>query len=152
MNIKKLISYILLFAFLDQLTKILITEILSSGSSIPVVPGFFNLVLTYNRGVAFGFMSDWSEPFRLVVISLTSVMAFSLLIWMYVKTYRSYKLHSFAIALILGGAIGNIVDRVRYSAVVDFLDFHINTYHWPAFNVADSCICIGVFILLIAKE
>ena len=149
---KKLLFYTFIIALIDQITKLVVVSIITPHNPIRIIPQFFNLVLTYNKGVAFGFMSDWSEIFRLVVISITSVLAIGILIWMYFSTYRNSQTHCLAIAMILGGALGNIIDRVRIGQVVDFLDFYIAHWHWPAFNFADSCICIGVFILIMVKE
>jgi len=152
MTIRKLFLYIFVVALIDQITKYAVESVIVPLNPITIIPKFFNLVLTYNKGVAFGFMSEWSEAFRIVIISITSVIAVGILIWMYFSTYKSSETHCLAIAMILGGALGNIIDRIRVGAVVDFLDFYIATWHWPAFNVADSCICIGVFILIMVKE
>jgi signal peptidase II len=106
---------------------------------------FFNIVMVWNFGVSFGFMntpSDWG-PIILKSVTLLAVGAF--VIW--ILRTRSHT-QAAGLAMIVGGAMGNFVDRWRYGAVMDFLDFHVVGWHWPAFNVADSCICIGVALLL----
>jgi len=106
---------------------------------------FFNTVLVWNRGVSFGMLSEHPEWMPLILTGFTSIITLVLLIWLW-RAERGLTI--FGLALIIGGAIGNIIDRVRYGAVVDFLDFHIAQYHWPAFNIADSSIFIGVVLLV----
>ena len=135
----------LLVILSDQLTKVLILSGLTVGDIIPLTP-FFNLVLTFNKGVSFSFLAT-DSPFMPWILS-----GFALLVCLGIGFWlRSEKdcLTRIALALILGGAIGNVIDRIRLGAVVDFLDFYIDRYHWPAFNVADSAICIGVVLILI---
>lgn len=146
-KICSILIFVLILA--DQITKFWVLDNIDPMSPVSVVPGFFNLVLVYNPGVAFGFMSNWDSIYRIAVISLISVFAVSFLLYLYFESYRESFYGSMAIVLILSGAIGNIIDRVRLSMVVDFLDFYISGWHWPAFNLADSYICIGVGILLL---
>lgn len=132
--------------FLDQLTKWwILTDVMSPPQRIPVT-GFFDLVLVYNRGVSFGMFGDapsWA-PAALIVFAL--LLSAALCIWM----WRADNLVlGTALGFVVGGAVGNVIDRILYGAVVDFLDFHIGGYHWPAFNVADSAITIGVVLLII---
>lgn len=133
---------------IDQLTKIAIERAFDYGDVRPVT-GFFNLVLTYNKGAAFSFLasaSGWQKHF------LTAVgIGASLFILYLLARHGSQKLFSLALAMILGGAIGNVIDRLAYGHVIDFLDFHVGGWHWPAFNVADSAI-VGGAILLVADE
>lgn len=133
---------------IDQLTKIAIERAFDYGDVHPVT-GFFNLVLTYNKGAAFSFLasaSGWQKHF------LTAVgIGASLFILFLLARHGSQKLFSLALAMILGGAIGNVIDRLAYGHVIDFLDFHVGGWHWPAFNVADSAI-VGGAILLVADE
>ena len=107
---------------------------------------FFNWVVVWNQGVSFGMLSNDTNygPYLLIALSFAIVIGF--LIWMFRTDDRA---HQIGIGLVIGGAIGNVIDRFRFGAVFDFLDFHIFGLHWPAFNIADSAICIGVFILMI---
>jgi len=107
---------------------------------------FFNFVVVWNQGVSFGMLSNDADygPYLLIALSIAITIGF--LIWM----FRTQNLvHHLGIALVIGGAIGNVIDRFRFGAVFDFLDFHVFGFHWPAFNIADSCIVVGVFILMI---
>jgi signal peptidase II len=133
---------------IDQVTKIAIERAFDYGDVRPVT-GFFNLVLTYNKGAAFSFLasaSGWQKHF-LTIIGIGA----SLFILYLLARHGSQKLFSLALAMILGGAIGNVIDRLAYGHVVDFLDFHVGGWHWPAFNMADSAI-VGGAILLVVDE
>jgi signal peptidase II len=133
---------------IDQVTKIAIERTFDYGDVHPVT-GFFNLVLTYNKGAAFSFLasaSGWQKHF-LTVVGIGA----SLFILYLLARHGSQKLFSLALAMILGGAIGNVIDRLAYGHVVDFLDFHVGGWHWPAFNMADSAI-VGGAILLVVDE
>ncbi|WP_235830187.1 signal peptidase II [Algihabitans albus] len=129
----------------DQATKGWVLATLEHGERVAVT-GFFNLVLTYNRGVAFGLLASdyWWKPYLLVGIALLIVGG--LLLWL---RSQAQLLPRLATGLIVGGAVGNVIDRFRQPGVVDFLDFHLNGYHWPAFNLADCAIVIGVGLLLL---
>ncbi len=134
-----------LVLLLDQATKawMLASFRLMESQS---VTSFFNLVLVYNSGAAFSFLAGaggWQKWFFVILALAISVWLLSLL-----RTHAQERLLPTALALILGGAIGNVVDRLRFDAVVDFLDFHLAGYHWPAFNVADSAITVGVALML----
>lgn len=114
-------------------------------TSIEILP-FFNIVMVWNKGISFGMFSESSDygPILLSLLSLVIVVIF--VIWL----FRSHsKIQLFSIALVIGGALGNVMDRLRFEAVVDFLDVHAFGYHWPAFNISDSCIVIGVFLLIL---
>jgi signal peptidase II len=130
----------------DQLTKFLIAQWLSYGQSSPVT-GFFDLVLVYNPGAAFSFLADHSGWQRWFFIVLTSTVS----VWLVVliRRHAAEKVLPLGLALILGGAIGNLIDRVVLGAVVDFLYFHVGSHGFPAFNVADSAITLGVVLMLI---
>ncbi len=134
---------------LDQATKLVIVEALRVGQGIPVIPGFFDIVFVLNPGAAFGFLATLSEGVRSPFFILITVVAVSLIVFYHTRFLHADRLASVALALILGGAIGNLIDRLRYGMVVDFLDFHVSRYHWPAFNVADSAISIGVGLMLL---
>lgn len=134
---------------LDQATKLVIVEALRVGQGIPVIPGFFDIVFVLNPGAAFGFLATLSEGVRSPFFILITVVAVSLIVFYHTRFLHADRLASVALGLILGGAIGNLIDRLRYGMVVDFLDFHVSRYHWPAFNVADSAISIGVSLMFL---
>ncbi|MCC6221418.1 MAG: signal peptidase II [Deltaproteobacteria bacterium] len=132
----------------DQLSKIAAVKYLSLGNSIEVFPGFFNLTLVYNPGAAFGLFQGLTDGVRHLALATSTILA---LIVIGVLAFRDLKNDSFSLAVlsaIFGAAIGNLIDRMRYDAVVDFLDFYWGEYHWPAFNVADSVISVGVCIVV----
>ena len=134
---------------LDRVTKIAIVHRIRPGYSIPVIPGVFRLSHVINTGAAFSLMEDWS-PGRvrigLIVFSVIAALVLLTLMW---RTGKQLTVTSVALALILGGAMGNLYDRIRLHHVVDFLAVTIYHYHWPDFNVADSCIVIGACLLLL---
>ncbi len=134
---------------LDQITKAVIKSSVQKYEAIPVIKGFFNIVFVENPGGAFGLFADQSVFVRqFVFLFLSSIIAIFVL-WFYKKISKEYYFLSCGVAMIFGGATGNLIDRFRFEGkVVDFLDFYIKSYHWPAFNVADSAINIGMFILL----
>ena len=130
---------------LDQLTKLAIERVFDYGD-VKRLTSFFNLVLTYNKGAAFSFLreaSGWQGP----VLSAVAIGASALILFLLAR-HSQQRLFSFALALILGGAIGNLIDRLLYGHVIDFLDFHYAGWHWPAFNVADSGIVCGALLLV----
>jgi signal peptidase II len=130
---------------LDQATKLFIDRSMRLFDSIPVVPNFFNITYVRNRGAAFSFLSDasWRLPF---FIGVSCVAAIAIIIAFH-KLRDDQRLAQFSLAMIFSGALGNLIDRVRLGEVIDFLDAHWYRHHWPAFNVADSLICVGVFLL-----
>ena len=132
----------------DQITKALILKYLPLHKSIPVIAGLFDITHVLNPGGAFGLMANMSVVVRTVVFLFISSLAVGLIFYFYIKTPRGYIFLAAGFALIFGGAIGNLIDRVRFGMVVDFLDFYIGNYHWPAFNIADSAITVGIFIFL----
>src|SRR4051794_12244642 len=130
----------------DQATKAMVLGRFSTGERLELT-GFFNLVLVYNKGAAFSFLSDaagWQTP---LLIGF-AVVAIGILGTLIVRSPQRRLLCS-GLGLILGGALGNLIDRFRHGQVVDFLDFHAGAWHWPAFNVADSAITIGAALLII---
>lgn len=130
---------------LDQLTKWWVLTDLMDPPAIIEVTRFFNFVLVWNRGVSFGLFDSDSPWGPMLLSGLALAIAVALLVWL---SRAGSRLPAVAIGMVLGGAVGNVIDRIRYGAVIDFLDFHASGYHWPAFNVADSCISIGVGLLL----
>jgi signal peptidase II len=138
-----------LVVFFDQVTKYIIKSSIPMYESIPVINGFFNIVFVENPGGAFGLFADHSVMVRKFVFLFMSSIIAVFVLWFYKKVCKDYYFLSYGIAMIFGGAVGNLIDRFRFEGkVVDFLDFYIKNYHWPAFNVADSAINIGMVILL----
>lgn len=135
--------------FLDRAAKLAIIQTLRLGQGIPVIPGFFDVVFVLNPGAAFGFLATLSDQVRNPLFILVSILAVILILFYHTRYLRSHRLVSVALGLILGGAIGNLIDRLRYGMVVDFLDVHVGPYHWPAFNVADSAISVGVGLMIL---
>jgi len=130
----------------DQITKITITRLFTYGESHPVT-SFFNLVLVYNKGAAFSFLASetgWQRYF----FTAMGIAAALFIIYL-LKKHAGQRMFSWALSLVLGGAIGNVIDRVLYGHVIDFLDVHFGGWHWPAFNVADSAICIGAVLFIL---
>lgn len=135
---------------LDQVSKFFVLCRMYEGESIPVIPGFFNLVSVRNRGAAFGFLNRSDIDWQVWLFLGATIIAGGILYSLMKKTPKSIVLY-FAAGYVMGGALGNLVDRFRFRAVVDFLDFYWKDWHWPAFNVADMGICVGaVLILLLA--
>lgn len=147
MRVKIFSLTFLLVVILDQLSKNIILSRFTEGESVVVIPNCFNLVLVFNPGAAFGLFAGFDTPYRQLTIFVVSIVAFGVIALM-LKEAKGDLLSNFALSAIMGGAIGNIIDRFRFDSVVDFLDFYIGQMHWPAFNVADSAICIGVFLLV----
>jgi signal peptidase II len=133
---------------LDQITKAAITEKLFMYGSHNVIDGFFNLVYVTNPGAAFGFLAGAPEIFRYLFFIGITVLAILLIIYYILKSKSQDVLIVISLTLIFGGAVGNLIDRIRFGAVVDFLDFYIGTWHWPAFNVADSAISVGAVLMI----
>jgi signal peptidase II len=139
-----------LVVILDQITKAIILAQVPLYETIPVIPGFFNITHIQNPGGAFGFFAGGSILLRKIVFLLLSSVAVVFVLYLYHTVPMRYRWLSFGLALIFGGAIGNLIDRIRFDVkVVDFLDFYIGRYHWPSFNVADSAITVGVTIFAI---
>jgi signal peptidase II len=137
----------------DQITKRAVARAIPSGGQITIIPGFFNLVHTNNRGVAFGILADAHSAWVVWLLIAFSLGVMGLVAWLLTSDRIPGLSGQVGAALILGGAAGNVLDRLMRHSVVDFLDFYVYTYHWPAFNLADSAIVIGggliVFSLLI---
>jgi signal peptidase II len=133
---------------IDQITKFKMVEMLNYSEPVPVIEGFFNYTLLYNKGAAFSFLADaggWQKWFFVGVASVFSVVA---IIWIW-RTQKGLILEPLAIALILGGAIGNLYDRVTLGYVVDFIQVYWRTSYFPAFNVADMAITCGAILLIV---
>ena len=134
-----------LVIILDQISKLWIIKHFEYGESLAVV-NVFNLVLVHNAGAAFSFLSDAGGMQRWL-FSAIAVIASVWIVWL-LRRHAQQRLFCFALAMILGGALGNLIDRIAYGYVVDFLDFYWDTYHFPAFNLADSAITCGAVLLL----
>ena len=132
----------------DQLTKWLVVQQLARGEISEIIPGFFRLTHTRNRGAAFGLFSDLDSPW--ISIFLISFAA-AALVFVLTLLWRNHTSHlaAFGLSLILGGAAGNLIDRLQAGSVVDFLEFHAGRFYWPAFNLADSAIVVGAAALII---
>ena len=130
---------------LDQITKYVIQTHVQLHDSITVVPGFFNITHVRNKGAAFGILSTLPEFWRSAFFITVTLVAVAAIIVLIIKTHE--RLLVYAFSLIAGGAIGNVVDRIRYGEVVDFIQWYVKSYYWPSFNVADSAISIGVVLL-----
>jgi signal peptidase II len=147
----------------DQLSKWAVASGIELGSRVPVIPGFFDLAHFRNPGAAFGMMARLPDSFRVPFFYAVSALAVVLLIYFYLKLDAAERLLPLALSLVLGGIAGNVLDRIRFGAVIDFLSFHIGDVvvegtllgrhfsvpmEWPAFNVADAAITVAMFLLL----
>ncbi|WP_305731292.1 signal peptidase II [Trichlorobacter ammonificans] len=143
---RSFISIVLLGLVVDQATKLYIHGTMALYHSIPVIDGFFSITYLRNRGAAFSFLADahWRLPFFILV---TLVACVAILVVVH-RTQREQRLARTALAMIFSGAVGNLIDRVRLGEVIDFLDVYWKNHHWPAFNVADSLICVGVALMV----
>jgi signal peptidase II len=137
-----------LLCALDQLTKYLVVQSIAYYTAKPVIPGFFNLVHVLNKGSAFGFLNHGDIGWQRFFFISASFVAAGIIVYMTKTTRLDSKYHFIALGLLLGGALGNLVDRMRLGEVIDFLDVYVGDYHWPAFNVADSAITIGALLLI----
>jgi len=131
----------------DQVTKVYVDRTFFLHESVTILENFFHFTYVRNQGAAFGILSD--SAYRLPFFIIVSLVAVIGIVWYYSKLTPQQKLLRYALALILSGAIGNLIDRIRLGEVIDFIDVHWYQYHWPAFNIADSAISIGVTLLLI---
>jgi signal peptidase II len=133
----------------DRLTKWMIETRMSVMDTYNVIPGFFDIIHSKNRGVAFSLFADSTSPWRtaiLIAAALAAVVLVGVMLW---RGSRLDRLTLYGLALIFGGALGNVFDRIVCGAVTDFLDFYVGSLHWPAFNVADSAVVVGSGLLLI---
>ena len=152
--------WILLIVFLgiialDQSTKLIIQQTLPLHQKVEIISGFFNLIHVRNTGGAFGIFGGEKGPVGSVLFVVASLIAVGILVILFLRVKEHEKTLTFSLALLLSGAIGNLIDRVSYGEVVDFLDFHVSSTHWPAFNIADSAISIGIGLMaleLLIKE
>ena len=135
---------------LDQLSKFAILHTLRVYESVPVLNGFFSLVHIRNRGMAFGIMNRQDVDLPFYFLLAATIGAIILLVFWFFRLKQGPSRMILGLSLILGGAIGNLIDRLRFGEVIDFLDFYVGPYHWPAYNVADSAITVGTFLVAIS--
>jgi signal peptidase II len=134
----------------DRLTKLWIMSSLQPGAEIPVIPGFFSIVYLRNPGAAFGMFANLASPARELLLIAVAVVAVAVLVQLVRATEPDQRIQRFAAASVIGGAIGNLWDRMAYGEVIDFLYFYWRDYYWPAFNVADSSISVGAVLLVLS--
>jgi signal peptidase II len=132
---------------LDQIAKYIIRTHVRLYDTITVIPGFFNITYVRNKGAAFGILSNLPELWRSAFFIAVTIVAVAAIIALIVKTHDRFAVYAFS--LIAGGAIGNVVDRIRFGEVVDFIQWYVKSHYWPSFNVADSAITLGVVLLAI---
>ena len=132
---------------LDQLTKSIVAAKLALHQSIPIIDGFFSLTYVRNTGAAFGFLAGRMDDFRVPFFLVVSAAAALVLIWFLRGIPAERRWMIAACGAVLGGALGNMIDRVTFGEVIDFLDVYVGSYHWPTFNVADCGITVGVIVL-----
>ena len=139
---KKVLIFSILFFLLDQISKVLIDKFLPLGKSYAILERFLYITKAYNDGISFSMLSG-----KKIIIILISLCVMTFLIF-YMKKFKASKKNILAFSLVFGGLFGNLLDRIIHGYVIDFIDFYIFNYNYPIFNIADSCICIGIFILL----
>ncbi len=140
-------SIVAVILILDQITKYIVQTRVRLRETIQVIPGFFNITHVRNKGAAFSLFSDASDSFRSIFFITVTIVAIIVILLLIRKTQERLPIAAFA--LILGGAVGNLIDRLRYGEVVDFVQWYVKSYYWPSFNVADSAITIGVCLLAV---
>jgi len=142
---------LLIFCFgilvLDQWTKSLIIQKLLLYQKVEVIQGFFNILHVRNTGGAFGIFGGEKGGLGSILFVVVSLVAIGVIVFLFVRIKEGEKTLALSFSLILSGAIGNLIDRLRYGEVIDFLDFYLSSTHWPTFNVADSAICIGIGLM-----
>jgi signal peptidase II len=138
-----------LVVLVDQASKHLILKTMPLFKSIVVVPGLFNITHVHNPGGAFGFLAQNGSPWRHWMFLAAAAIALSMILYFHHQTPKTHPYLGLGLALIFGGAIGNLIDRLRFGEVVDFLDFYVAHLHWPTFNVADSAVTVGVGIFVL---
>lgn len=139
---------VMLIAASDQITKFLVVKNMDLYETKTIIPGFFNLTLVHNRGAIFGAFASSGSNAVFFFLTMSSLVALAVIAYLFLKTPGHERLMKMALSLVLGGAIGNLTDRLSRGFVVDFLDFHIGSAHWPFFNLADLAITIGVLLII----
>ena len=143
----KWLSLSVVAIILDQWTKLAVSGSMQYRESIEVIP-FFNITYVHNTGAAFSFLSDAGGWQRWLFAGLALVVSIVITVWL-ARLKKQEVLLAISLSLVLGGAIGNLIDRIAYGYVIDFLDVYYQNWHWPAFNIADSAICLGVFLMVL---
>ena len=147
-RLRRLAIIALVVAGLDQLTKALAMHYLAHRAPVEVIPSLANLVLVHNRGAAFSLLGDLPQANLILVAA--ALVALGAAAWLVMGPPGGNKVVQNCLGLIAGGALGNLIDRLRLGRVVDFVDLHLGSYHWPVFNLADACItCAGVYLALL---
>ena len=141
------ISIVGIVLVLDQITKHVVEARIRLYDVITVIPGFFNITHVRNKGAAFGLLSNLPEFWRSAFFITVTIVAVAAIIALIIKTHE--RLPVYAFSLIAGGALGNVIDRIRYGEVVDFIQWYVKSHYWPSFNVADSAVTVGVVLLAI---
>lgn len=149
-SIRMLLSVPLTVVALDQATKFWVAGRMQLFESIPVVPGFFSITYVRNPGAAFGMFSEAHGLLRLSFLVGVSLLAVGLLAVFFLRSPHAERVSRVAAVLVMGGAIGNLIDRLRFGEVIDFLDLFVGRLHWPAFNLADSAITVGIGLFVIS--
>lgn len=148
-SVRMLVLSPLAIVALDQATKLWVMARMALFDSHPVVPGLFSITYVRNPGAAFGLFAELGDLVRLGLLVGVSLLAVGLLTAFFMRSPHADRMSRVAAVLVMGGAIGNLIDRVRFGEVVDFLDVFVGRYHWPAFNVADSAITIGIALFVV---
>lgn len=145
----KFAAVAVLVVLLDQVTKMMVLRMMPLFDSIVVIPGFFNLTHVHNPGGAFGFLAQNGATWRHWLFLGAAFFALGIILYLYHRTPKTLPWLAGSLAMIFGGAVGNLIDRIRFGEVVDFLDVYIAGYHWPTFNVADSAVSVGIGIFIL---
>ncbi len=140
---------VLVLLVFDQAAKMIIVRTIKLFGTVTVIPGFFDLSHVRNKGAIFGTFSRMDGPLVTILLTVASLCALAMVAYYFIKTPASEKWMKISLALILGGALGNLIDRVFRGYVVDFLELYVKDFRWPTFNVADSCITVGAILLVI---
>jgi signal peptidase II len=148
--LKLLVSVPLTVVALDQATKFWVGTRMELFESIPVIPGFFSITYVRNPGAAFGMFSQAHDLWRMSLLVGVSLVAVALLTLFFLRSPHAERVSRLAAVLVMGGALGNLIDRLRFGEVIDFLDLFVGRLHWPAFNVADSAITIGIGLFVVS--
>jgi signal peptidase II len=145
----KFAAIAVLIVLLDQITKMMVLRMIPEYERIVVIPGFFNLTHVHNPGGAFGFLAQNSGVWRHWLFLGAAFFALGVILYCHHQTPKTLPWLAGSLAMIFGGAVGNMIDRIRFGEVVDFLDVYIASYHWPTFNVADSAVSVGIGIFIL---
>ncbi|MGA2532983.1 MAG: signal peptidase II [Candidatus Aminicenantales bacterium] len=140
--------FMLVMIALDQAAKFVISRTVELYESRPVIPGFFSITRIHNRGAIFGAFNQSNNQVVFIALTAASLLALGLVVFYFFKTPPSDRLMKISLALIMAGALGNLLDRITRGFVIDFLDVYVRNAHWPFFNVADSCISVGAVLML----